>query len=157
MLTFADVLDALSGVRPEEQGLVISRTVIDSRQAVPRALFIALPGDRVDGHDYVRDAFNHGASIALVQRDMSDEYPQMDLRCEWHPDSLTALGSEHFCLRVENTLASLQQIARFWRHQVDVRVIGITGSVGKTTTKEVVAEVLNQRYRTLKKYWNSTR
>jgi len=74
----------------------------------------------------------------------------MDLRCEWHPDSLTALGSEHFCLRVENTLASLQQIARFWRHQVDVRVIGITGSVGKTTTKEVVAEVLNQRYRTLK-------
>ena len=82
MLTFADVLDALSGVRPEEQGLVISRTVIDSRQAVPRALFIALPGDRVDGHDYVRDAFNHGASIALVQRDMSDEYPQMDLRCE---------------------------------------------------------------------------
>jgi len=150
MLAFADVLDALSGVRPVEQGLVISRTVIDSRQAVPRALFIALPGERVDGHDYVQDAFNHGASISLVQRDMSDVYPQMDLRSEWHPDSLTALGSEHFCLRVENTLASLQQLARYWRHQVDVRVIGITGSVGKTTTKEVVAEVLNQRYRTLK-------
>jgi UDP-N-acetylmuramoyl-tripeptide--D-alanyl-D-alanine ligase len=150
MLTFADVLDALSGVRPEEQRLVISRTVIDSRQAVPRALFIALPGERVDGHDYVRDAFDNGASISLVQRDMSDEFPQIDLRGEWHPDSLTALGSEHFCLQVENTLASLQQLARYWRHKVDVRVIGITGSVGKTTTKEVVAEVLNQRYRTLK-------
>ncbi|MCJ7661820.1 MAG: UDP-N-acetylmuramoyl-tripeptide--D-alanyl-D-alanine ligase [Anaerolineales bacterium] len=150
MLTFADVLDALSGVRPEEQGLVVSRTVIDSRKAVLRALFIALPGERVDGHDYVQDAFNNGASISLVQRDMSDVYPQMDLRSEWHPDSLTVLGSEHFCLRVDNTLASLQQLARYWRHQVDVRVIGITGSVGKTTTKEVVAEVLNQRYRTLK-------
>lgn len=92
MLTFADVLDALSGVRPEEQGLVVSRTVIDSRKAVLRALFIALPGERVDGHDYVQDAFNNGASISLVQRDMSDVYPQMDLRSEWHPEFFDRIG-----------------------------------------------------------------
>ena len=150
MLTFADILEALSGVRPDEHGLMISRTVIDSRQTVPGALFIALPGEKVDGHDYVQDAFDNGASISLVQRDMSGEFPQLDISGELHPDTLSALGSEHFCLRVGNTLDSLQQLARYWRDKVDVRVIGITGSVGKTTTKEVVTEVLNQRYRTLK-------
>ena len=150
MLTFADILEALSGVRPDEQGLMISRTVIDSRQTVPGALFIALPGEKVDGHDYVQDAFDNGASISLVQRNMSGEFPQLDISGELHPDTLSALGSEHFCLRVGNTLDSLQQLARYWRDKVDVRVIGITGSVGKTTTKEVVTEVLNQRYRTLK-------
>jgi UDP-N-acetylmuramoyl-tripeptide--D-alanyl-D-alanine ligase len=51
---------------------------------------------------------------------------------------------------VENTLTALQQIARFWRRKLNLRVIGITGSVGKSTTKEVIAEVLDQRYRTLK-------
>jgi UDP-N-acetylmuramoyl-tripeptide--D-alanyl-D-alanine ligase len=51
---------------------------------------------------------------------------------------------------VENTLTALQQIARFWRRKLDLRVIGITGSVGKSTTKEMIAEVLSTRYRTLK-------
>ncbi len=54
------------------------------------------------------------------------------------------------CLRVDNTLIALQQIARFWRRKLDLRVIGITGSVGKSTTKEVVGQVLAERYRTLK-------
>jgi UDP-N-acetylmuramoyl-tripeptide--D-alanyl-D-alanine ligase len=54
------------------------------------------------------------------------------------------------CLRVENTVTALQQIARYWRRKLDLRVIGITGSVGKSTTKEMVAEVLSTRYRTLK-------
>jgi UDP-N-acetylmuramoyl-tripeptide--D-alanyl-D-alanine ligase len=54
------------------------------------------------------------------------------------------------CLRVDNTIAALQQIARYWRRKLDLRVVGITGSVGKSTTKELVAEVLSTRYRTLK-------
>src|SRR5215211_5438349 len=54
------------------------------------------------------------------------------------------------CLRVENTIAALQQIARYWRRKLDLRLIGITGSVGKSTTKEMIAEVLSTRYRTLK-------
>jgi UDP-N-acetylmuramoyl-tripeptide--D-alanyl-D-alanine ligase len=62
-----------------------------------------------------------------------------------------ALRTNHpFCLRVANTLTALQQIAAFWRQKHDIRVIGITGSVGKSTTKELIAEVLSQRYRTLK-------
>ena len=69
------------------------------------------------------------------------------------PDTTLPVGlrtGQPFCLRVENTLAALQQIARFWRRKLDLRVIGITGSVGKSTTKELIAEVLSQRYRTLK-------
>ena len=58
--------------------------------------------------------------------------------------------STPLCLRVDNTVAALQQIARFWRRKLDLRVIGITGSVGKSTTKEMVAEVLGTRYRTLR-------
>jgi UDP-N-acetylmuramoyl-tripeptide--D-alanyl-D-alanine ligase len=54
------------------------------------------------------------------------------------------------CLRVENTVAALQKIARYWRRKLDLRVIGITGSVGKSTTKEMASEVLSTRYRTLK-------
>ena len=80
MLTFLDVLDALSNVRPEGQERVISEAVIDSRQAVPRALFIALSGERVDGHDFVGNAFENGANFALVDKDLSAEYPLLDLR-----------------------------------------------------------------------------
>src|SRR6266508_883163 len=54
------------------------------------------------------------------------------------------------CLRVENTVTALQQIARYWRRKLDLRVIGITGSVGKSTTKELASEVLSTRYLTLK-------
>jgi UDP-N-acetylmuramoyl-tripeptide--D-alanyl-D-alanine ligase len=54
------------------------------------------------------------------------------------------------CLRVDNTVTALQQIARYWRRKLEIRVIGITGSVGKSTTKEMIAEVLSTRYRTLK-------
>jgi UDP-N-acetylmuramoyl-tripeptide--D-alanyl-D-alanine ligase len=53
-------------------------------------------------------------------------------------------------VRVDNTISALQQIARFWRRKLDLRVVGITGSVGKSTTKEMIAEVLGTRYRTLR-------
>jgi UDP-N-acetylmuramoyl-tripeptide--D-alanyl-D-alanine ligase len=58
--------------------------------------------------------------------------------------------AEAVCLLVEDSLEAMQQIARFWRRKLNPRVIGITGSVGKSTTKELVAEVLSQRYMTLK-------
>ena len=69
MLTFDGILEALCGKRPEQAGQVITEAVVDSRKVNPGALFIALPGEKVDGHEFVAEAFEHGASLALVQQD----------------------------------------------------------------------------------------
>jgi len=150
MLMLADILEALTGIRPGSFGQEINEATIDSRQVIPGSLFVAIAGENVDGHDYIQEALDRGAIIALVQRDLPDRFPVVDLRSDGHLDELADLGNAPFCLRVANTLHALQQIARFWRRKIDLRVVGITGSVGKSTTKEVVAEVLSQRYRTLK-------
>lgn len=149
MLTLADIIEANTNTRPEGAGLVVTEAVIDSRKVIPGALFIALPGEQVDGHQFVGEAFEKGADLALVQQDMPETYRCLDLRKPVDPAELAGLEAP-LCLRVEDCLQALQTTARFWRRKLDLRVIGITGSVGKSTTKELVAEVLNQRYRTLK-------
>jgi UDP-N-acetylmuramoyl-tripeptide--D-alanyl-D-alanine ligase len=149
MLTLADALQALTNYRPEGNTPVITEAAIDSRQVIPGSLFVAIPGERVDGHEFLAEAFKRGASFALIQRDVDASFRALDLRAGLNADSIPELSSP-LCLRVENTVSALQQIARFWRRTLDLRVIGITGSVGKSTTKELVAEVLSQRYRTLK-------
>jgi len=150
VLTLADVLEALTGTRIAAPPIYISEAAIDSRQVIPAAMFVALPGERVDGHDYLRDAFQRGAALALIQRQPSEDFPLLDLRAGTLPADFRP-GDGPLCLLVNDSLAAFQQIARFWRRRVPgVRVIGITGSVGKSTTKELVADVLAQRYRTLK-------
>jgi UDP-N-acetylmuramoyl-tripeptide--D-alanyl-D-alanine ligase len=153
MLTLADLLKALTGQNIEGASLIISEASIDSRQVIPASLFIALPGERVDGHDYVENAFTRGAHLALVQKDLSGQFPQIDLSSgEWQSD--TKLPRPPFCIRVADSLAALQKIAAYWRSRQTLRVIGITGSVGKSTTKELVAEVLSQRFHTLRNTGN---
>src|SRR4030042_1952506 len=88
---------------------------------------------------------------------MSSQFPQLDLRLPILPDELASQLSKlegAFCIRVNGALKTLQQVAKFWRDKLDVQVIGITGSVGKSTTKQVLAEVLSQRYSTLKNKGN---
>ena len=150
MLTITDAIEAITGFRPQTT-LVITEAVIDSRQTIPGSLFVAIPGEKADGHNFIEEAFKRGASFALIQRDVDASFHILDLRVVTSTDSfLTFDFSTPFCLRVENTVTALQQIARFWRRKLDLRVIGITGSVGKSTTKEMIAEVLSTRYRTLK-------
>jgi UDP-N-acetylmuramoyl-tripeptide--D-alanyl-D-alanine ligase len=149
MLTLADALEALTNLRPEGNTPVITEAAIDSRQVIPGSLFVAIPGEHVDGHDFLDEAFKRGASFALIQQDVDASFRTLDLRTDLKAGSIPDLTLP-LCLRVENTIAALQQIARFWRRKLDIRVIGITGSVGKSTTKEMVAEVLSQRYHTLK-------
>jgi len=153
MLKLSDVLEALSGVRPEGKDEVITEATIDSRQVIPGSMFVALPGERTDGHDYIEQAFKSGAVIALVQRDLTDRLPVLDIRSGLQPEAINKIQGP-FCIWVENTLKALQQVARFWRRKLTLRVVGFTGSVGKSTTKELVAEVLSQRYRTLKNVGN---
>ncbi len=149
MLTLADVFEALTGIRPEWATQVITEASIDSRQIIPGGMFIALPGERVDGHDFIGVAFERGAHLALIQRDLSDQFSVLDLRGSVGLQDLE-IPDGPFCLLVHNTLQALQKVARFWRRKLDLRVIGITGSVGKSSTKETVAGVLGERYRTLK-------
>jgi UDP-N-acetylmuramoyl-tripeptide--D-alanyl-D-alanine ligase len=149
MLTLSDVIEALTNHRPALAETVISEAVVDSRQVMPGSMFIAMPGEHVDGHDFVADAFQRGASVAVIQHDITGSFRTVQLSQGQAlvPDIRLDIP---LCLRVENSLAALQQIAHFWRRKLSLRVIGITGSVGKSTTKEVVAEILDQRYRTLK-------
>ncbi len=148
VLTLADVIEGLAGFRLEELGQPITTTVIDSRQAEPGALFVALKGERADGHDYVADAFSRGAVAAIVERDVEAEGLLLDLTDQTR--TLPVNWSLPLVLRVSDSLQALQRTAAFWRRRCDVRVIGITGSVGKTTTKELTAAVLARRYVTLK-------
>ncbi len=149
MLKLADLIEALTNTCPKMDTTIITEAVVDSRQAIPGSLFIAIPGERVDGHDFVEDAFRHGASFALIQHELVKSFPTLDLRNNFDASSLSNLVPP-FCIFVDNSLAALQEIAHFWRRKFNLRVVGITGSVGKSTTKEVIAEVLGQRYRTLK-------
>ena len=150
MLTIADAIEAITGFRPQTT-TVITEAVIDSRQTIPGSLFVAIPGEKSDGHNFMGEAFKRGASFALIQRDVDASYRTLDLRAVSSTDSFLNFDfTTPFCLRVDNTVTALQQIARFWRRKLDLRVIGITGSVGKSTTKEMIAEVLSTRYRTLK-------
>src|SRR5512141_2035327 len=148
MLTLADAIEALTDVRLEV-GTSITEAAVDSRQVIPGSLFVAVPGERMDGHNFLAQAFEKGANYALIQRDVPESFRVVDLRGGLNPDKMPDL-TPPLCLRVESSLTALHRIARFWRRKLDLRVIGITGSVGKSTTKEVVAQVLGERYRTLK-------
>jgi len=150
MLTLADIFEALTGTRPTQVTQTIPHAAIDSRQVQVGSLFIAIPGENVDGHDYVGAAFKNGAAFALIQHEVEGDFKTLDLRTEIKRDDLDA----PLCLLVENTVNALQEIARFWRNKLDLRVVGITGSVGKSTTKELVAQALGQRYSTLKNFGN---
>ena len=153
MLTLADAIEALtrSVVRVANATAVITEAAIDSRLVIPGSLFVAIPGEQVDGHDFIAEAFRRGASFALTQKDLPDSFQTLDLRGAQSVSADSPIDPEsHLCLRVDNTVSALQQIARFWRRKLDLRVVGITGSVGKSTTKEMVAEVLGTRYRTLR-------
>ncbi len=149
MLTLADVVQGLTEHRPPELERRPTRVSVDSREVEPGDIFFALQGERADGHDFVGDALQNGAVIAIVERTVGGDLPAVvDLRKrrarlpeEWELPLL---------LRVRDTLKALQQLAAFWRRRHSPRVIGITGSVGKTTTKELTADVLSRRYVTLK-------
>jgi UDP-N-acetylmuramoyl-tripeptide--D-alanyl-D-alanine ligase len=104
--------------------------VIDSREVVEGAVFVALPGDRTDGHQYVGEVFSKGASWAVVARDWFDA----------HGDGFAGPGRRF--LVSEDPATALQVLATRYRERFDIPVIGVGGSNGKTTTKEMISAVL---------------
>jgi UDP-N-acetylmuramoyl-tripeptide--D-alanyl-D-alanine ligase len=155
MLTLAHILEGLTGYQPAGESQIVTDVVIDSRLSTPGALFIALPGERTDGHQYVAAALQKGAIAALVQQDPGP-WPEeaaachmLDLRQPLTEAQISGLQLP-VCLRVDDTLKAMQTLAAWWRSRLQPRVIGVTGSVGKTTTKELIAAVLSTRYSTFK-------
>ncbi len=131
---------------PWAEQLQADSICIDSREAQKGSLFVAFVGEQVDGHAYVPQALAAGARLALVQRPVPG-VPLVDTMAHtWPPQAVPATA-----VRVPDTLLALQVLAHARRQRrPDLRVIGVTGSVGKTTTKEVIASVLAQRYSLLK-------
>ncbi|MCY3567329.1 MAG: UDP-N-acetylmuramoyl-tripeptide--D-alanyl-D-alanine ligase [Chloroflexi bacterium] len=119
-----DLLESLLHERPQLDDAPFSEIVIDSREAVPGSLFVALRGERMDGHRFVDDALARGAAAALVSVASGLSGPRLFV--------------------VDDPLTALQQAGRDWRARVDAQVVGITGSVGKTTVREATHQLLSQ-------------
>lgn len=111
----------------------ISSVSIDSRNIGEDALFIPIKGENVDGHDYIQNAFDSGAKVSLIQEGYDAEN-----------------YSGGALIKVKSTKKALRDLAKYYRSKFDIPVIGITGSVGKTTTKEMVASVLGETLSVLK-------
>ena len=111
-------------------GREAAHVVIDSRRAGRDDVFVAIKGERVDGHSFIPSVMDAGALCAVSEQDLGEtSFPY---------------------IQVESTAQALLDIAKLYRDSFDVKVVGISGSVGKTSTKEMIASVLSQRYSVLK-------
>lgn len=109
----------------------INKISTDSRQIKKGDLFIALKGDRFDGHDFIQEVIKKGASGIIISKDVPP---------------ITGITS----IKVKDTLIALGKIAAYYRQKFKIPIIAITGSTGKTTTKELSARLLSERFNTLK-------
>ena len=109
----------------------ITSVVRDDRHVTEGSLFVCIRGERVDGHDFAARAYVSGAACCLCQRTPPD--------AEDKPHVL-----------VDSTLEALKALGEYYRRQLQIPVVGVTGSVGKTSAKEMIAAVLSTRYRVLK-------
>jgi UDP-N-acetylmuramoyl-tripeptide--D-alanyl-D-alanine ligase len=131
------VAEFLSATGEFDHKAVAPAYSIDSRTLQPGELFFAVKGERMDGHDFVEQALEEGAVAAVVRKDQLARYPVK-----------TRL------LAVNDTLVALQTLATAVRRLWGKPLIGVTGSAGKTTTKEAIAHVLSSRFRVLKSEGN---
>lgn len=126
----------LYGDSGRQGGKEVRGVVLDSRQVEAGYLFVATVGERVDGHSFIPEALKKGAAGAVCQK-------------------LPEKAEEGGCfILVEDSFQALKDIARFYREQLTVTVVGVTGSVGKTSTKECIAAVLARKYQVLKTVGN---
>ena len=130
-LTLAEAASAVGGRLTGDGSFTGIYT--DSRKPVRGGLFIALEGERFDGHDFIKNAYEDGAAAVLCRKECDTQLP---------------------VIYVGDTKKALLSLASYYRGLSDIPVVGLTGSVGKTTTKEMTALVLSQKYRTIKTQGN---
>lgn len=133
-LTLKNIASAVKGElynAETDSGHEVDGVVIDSRKIAKNYLFVAIKGERADGHDFLRQVFADGAAAAIVE-----QKPDDDITAPY--------------ILVESTTEALRRLAEYYRSVLDIKVVGITGSVGKTSTKEFIASVLSEHYSVLK-------
>ncbi len=131
-ITLKQVAEATGGeLRSGNGALQISGVSTDSRTLQPAELFVALPGEHFDGHDFAAKAFACGAAAAIVERELPE------------------LGADQPLIIVKDALRAYGQLANWYRSQFDVTVVAVTGSVGKTTTKNMIGSILARHGPTL--------
>ena len=132
-MTLGNIAKACGGTfigTQQEEGIEVSGISIDSRTIQTGGLFVATRGARTDGHLYIDDVIGKGAAAVVSEQDLgSVSYPY---------------------IRVEDSFDALKKMAAFYRIGLDIKVVGITGSVGKTSTKEMIASVLSTKYQVQK-------
>jgi UDP-N-acetylmuramoyl-tripeptide--D-alanyl-D-alanine ligase len=139
-LTAEDLVAATGGTLVRRSGRPVRGGAVDSRRVTPGCLFVALAGERTDGHRFLAAAALAGAAALLVARDPDPglgEVPYADL-------------GDMTVVQVPDTLRGLHGVAAAWRRRFDPLVVGVTGSIAKTSTKEAVAGVLERRFTTLR-------
>ncbi len=157
MLTLADVFQALTRARPASAERVsITDVVTDSRLAKAGALFVALKGENSDGHDFIGDALARGAVAVIAEarageKGLGPSAHFVDVAgLQPSPPSLPPI-----VFIAPSSLKALQDLAAFWRSRfAKCKAIAITGSIGKSSTKELTAAVLRQRFHVLKSEGN---
>lgn len=125
-ITLKEIANACSGKLVGDENTVITSVETDSRKVVSGTLFAAIPGNRVDGHDFIESSIEKGMACALCEREPNCNTPY---------------------ILVPSTLQALKDIAAYYRSLFTIPIIGITGSVGKTSTKEMIASVLSVKYK----------
>ncbi|MBQ3666000.1 MAG: UDP-N-acetylmuramoyl-tripeptide--D-alanyl-D-alanine ligase [Lachnospiraceae bacterium] len=107
----------------------VTSIVSDSRKIEKGGLFVAIKGNVVDGHDYIESAYAQGVMAVMSQKELDTEQPY---------------------ILIDDPYIAVKKLAKFYREGLDIKVVGVTGSVGKTSTKEMIYSVLNEKYNTLK-------
>lgn len=127
-LTLLEIKEATGGELFNDSNIVIESISTDSRKISKNQLFIPIVGENFDGHDFILQAFSGGAAACLSENDL-ENVPY---------------------IKVKDTKKALGDLAEYYRLLFDIKVVAVTGSVGKTTTKDTIASVLSQKYNTLK-------
>lgn len=124
-ITLKEIANSCGGKLFGDENIVVTSIITDSRQVTQGAMFAAIKGERVDGHRFIEQCISAGAMCTLCET-------KPDIECDY--------------ILVDSTLVALKEIAKYYRSLFTIPFIGITGSVGKTSTKEMISAVLSQKY-----------
>ena len=135
-ISFDELLEAVNGIVIQDSpNKKFNDVSIDTRKIQKGNIFLALKGENFNGNNYVKQAFEKGATIAIVDEDVFNYLEIKDMGV---------------VIKVKNGNKALLSLAKFYREKLGIKVIGITGSTGKTSTKDITAALLSEKYKVFK-------